>query len=102
MDPSQGPYQSRYANVAGEPQELPADISFPTKQSYSELPAEASSSTAAHRYSELPAETTQTSELESQQASPQPRQAEFSTDLAKQANQGHGVGVTTAETPKNN
>lgn len=88
--------------MADGPQELPGDIVAPTEQRYSELPAATSSSMGTHRFSELPAETTRTSELESPHSSPRPRQAEFTTDLAKQANQQQGLGLTMDEVPKRN
>ncbi|KAF2031269.1 hypothetical protein EK21DRAFT_63518 [Setomelanomma holmii] len=88
VNPYQQPYQE-YRHEDSAPQELPAENSSPVEHRYSELPAESSSS---KRYSELPAGArSATAELESPQASPRPLQSEFSTDLAKQANQGLGV-----------
>jgi hypothetical protein len=91
LAPAKGnPYQpyDGYRHQELPPQELPADTSSPTENRYSELPAESSSS-RSQRISELPAGATRAmAELESPHTSPQPLQSEFSTDLAKQVNQG--------------
>lgn len=100
MDPNKDPYQQRYANVANGPQELPGEVPS-AEHRFSELPAGSSSSTGNYRASELPAGATRASELESPQTSPRPVQSGFSTDLAKQANQEHGLGVTTGEEVQN-
>jgi hypothetical protein len=77
-----------YGHRSEDPQELPADFTSPTGYRYAELSGEASSITGANRVSELPAGTAQiAAELESPRNSARPLQAEFSTDVAKQANQ---------------
>lgn len=99
MGPTKGHHSyHQYANVADGPQELPAEV-LPTASRYSELPAEATSSTAANRFSELPAEIPRASELESPRPSPRLLQTEFTSDLAKQRNQNQGLGVTIEEEP---
>jgi hypothetical protein len=90
LAPTKGnPYQAYngYSHQEMAPQELPANTSSSTKDRYSELPA-GSSSSRSQRISELPAGANRvTAELESSHTS-QPLQAEFSTDMAKQVNQG--------------
>ncbi|KAH7381691.1 hypothetical protein BKA66DRAFT_122148 [Pyrenochaeta sp. MPI-SDFR-AT-0127] len=99
MDPVKGHHSyHQYASVADGPQELPAEVLPSSANRYSELPGDASNSTATHRFSELPAETTRATELESPRTSPTPLQTEFATDMAKQRNQNQGLGVTIEET----
>jgi len=88
--------------MASGPQELPAGTTYPAGNEPSELAAGASSSRPSHRFSELPADAARVAELESPPNSSTIQQAEFSTDLAKQANRGQGLGVTTEEAPRNN
>ncbi|KAH7078900.1 hypothetical protein BKA63DRAFT_253739 [Paraphoma chrysanthemicola] len=103
VSPSKGhpyhqPYQE-YRHQDDGPQELPAENPSPVTHRYSELPAESSSSSNPHRFSELPAGASSVpAELASPQISPRPLQSEFSTDLAKQTNQG--LGVVTEDLPK--
>ena len=98
MAPNKG-HQSyhQYASHADGPQELQGSSTSQAQNRYSELPADASSAMANHRVSELPADATRISELESPDVSPRPPQSGFSTDMAKQANQPHGLGVSTGE-----
>jgi hypothetical protein len=93
----------QYASHADGPQELPTEVSSPTENRYSELPAEATSSMGnTNRYSELPAGvTTGPMELESPQITPRPLQSEFTQDLAKQ-NQSQGLGVQIEGPAKKN
>lgn len=96
------PYHQSYQEYRHQddgPQELPAEPGSPVEHRYSELPAEASSSSNHNRISELPAgASSATAERASPQISPRPLQSEFSTDLAKQSNQG--LGVVTEDIPK--
>lgn len=95
-------HHQQYASFQDAPQELPAELASPNEHRFSELPTEASSSSANPRFSELPAnatDVTRTAELESPQASPRPLQTEFQTDLAKN---NQGLGVTTEEPTRKN
>ncbi|KAL7779117.1 hypothetical protein CFE70_008620 [Pyrenophora teres f. teres 0-1] len=86
----------QFASHASEPQELPADVTPPRAQRYSELPAEISQGVDNRRFSELPAganEPTRPSELESPETSPRPQQTEFPNDMAKRTGENGGLGI---------